>query len=684
MQRFIAHPNAIAAALSLLAQAAAAQSTPPPATQSVVITGNPLRQADVAQPTTVLGGDALAARRAATLGDTLDGLPGVAGTGFGPNSSRPVIRGLDGDRVRMLDNGGSAVDASNLSFDHAVALDPLVAERIEVLRGPAALLYGGNATGGVVNLIDHRIPRAVLPLGGRVELRAGGADAQRGGAAVLEGGVPDAPGAAGGWAWHADVFSRRSSDLRVPRYVPLEDGAPLPASTRVRNSEGETSGGAVGASWLDGRGGRIGAALDGLRNDYGVTVEPDVTIRMKRERAALAAEWPLAGPFDQLAVTGGHTHYRHQEVEGTGEVGTTFESRGSDLRLELRQVARDGWRGVLGTQFEAMRFSALGEEAFVPGTHTRSAALFTLQSLDVGPWTLSAGLRGERVRVRSDGDAADAAEPRFGAARARSFDPLSASLAAQWKLDADWSASVSLGHTERAPAYYELYADGVHVATAAYERGDPGLGVERSRHAELGLRWSQGGHELKAQAYATRFSRYLSLDATGAAVPVTAEDGSIEDVPEYAFRAVRARMHGFELEGRLRALEGPLRLDVLASLDAVRGTNADTGEPLPRLSPLRAMLGLAFTQGAFDGGVELRHLAAQRRVPATDVATPSATLLAARVGWRQTLAGNDLLWMLRLDNLTNELAWRATALPTVRALSPMAGRSATLSAQLRF
>ena len=225
-------PRACAWAATLACAAVGAQ-------QTVVITGNPLGREIGARAASSLSGTELTLRRAGTLGETLDGLPGVAGSGFGPNASRPVIRGLDGDRVRVLDNGGASIDASNLSFDHAVAINPLVAERIEVLRGPSALLYGGNATGGVINTIDNRIPKSLVDgMAGRAELRLGGASRERVAAAVIDGG-------AGNLAWHADVVARRSDDQRVPLYTPLEDGQALDPSRRVRNSASQSEGGAL-------------------------------------------------------------------------------------------------------------------------------------------------------------------------------------------------------------------------------------------------------------------------------------------------------------------------------------------------------------------------------------------------------------------------------------------------------
>ena len=666
--------GALAAACAFAVLPATAQVQPvttsaTTSTTTIVVTGNPLGRDAPVQPSSVLAGEALAQRRAGTLGETLDGLPGVAATGFGPNASRPVIRGLDGDRVRLLDNGGGTVDASNLSFDHAVAIDPLAVERVEVLRGPAALLYGGNATGGVVNTIDNRIPRVpAAGFGGRAELRLGGAARERGGAAVLEGG-------AGGLAWHADAFTRRTDDQRVPRYTPVEDGAALEPATRVRNSASDARGGAVGAGWVV-RDGFAGAAVDTWRNDYGVTAEPDVTIRMKRDRLALAGEArALAGPFEQLAFQASHTRYEHAEVEGDGAIGTTFRSRGQELRVQARHAPLGVLGGVVGVQVDALDFSALGEEAFVPATRTRGGALFVLEEAQLGALVLSAGLRAERVRVRSEGDTPEAAEPRFGSAGERRFAPLSASFGAAHDLGSGWRATASLGHTERAPAYYELYANGLHLATGAFEVGDPTLGTERSRHVEAGVAWQAGASSLALNLFQTRFARYIALDASGASVDV---DGS--PVPEYRFGGVRARLRGAELDGRWRAVERPWVLDLTGGLDLVRGDNLDRAEPLPRLAPLRLRAGAELAADGWRAGAGLRHAARQDRVPAGDSSTAGWTMLDLW-GARTFALGADreAQLMLRLANATDRLAYNAGTVATLRGLAPLPGRALSMS-----
>jgi iron complex outermembrane receptor protein len=674
---------------------AAAQNPPayPPVT-AVVITGHPLGRDELALPASVLGGEALARRRAGTLGATLDGLPGVASTGVGPQSGRPVIRGLDGDRIRLLDNGGASADASNLSFDHAVALDPLLIERIEVLRGPAALLYGGNASGGVVNTIDNRIPRqALATLGGRAELRLGGAADQRAGAAVLEGGNA-ADGR--GLSWHADAAGRRSDDLRVPRFTPVRDGEAAGPRHRVLNSAGASRAGALGGSWADGHG-YLGAAVDGLRNDYGIAIEPDVTIRLKRRQLQLAGERRgLAGPFSQVEFRASQQRYRHDEVEGSGAIATTFRSTGRDWRVQATQAGIGRWRGLVGLQAEQLDFEALGEEAFVPATRTRSAAAFTLQEWRGDALTLGAGLRAERVRVASDGDAGTAAdaEPRFGTPTERRFSPLNATVSLQAPLSSwapGWRAGASVAHTERAPAYYELFANGLHVATGAYERGDPALTLERGRQVELGLGWQRNGHRLKLQAWAARFSNYIALDATGAFVEAghphggdAEEDHPDPDhdqatVPEYAFIGVPARLHGFEIESHWRLADAPWRLDAGAVFDVVRGHRSDTGAALPRLAPRRVRLSLDATRGAWQAGVQVRHAARQNRFAPGDVATPGHTLVDLRAGWSGHIGGHETRLTLQLDNLFDRLATSASSLRTARELAPLPGRSLGLA-----
>ncbi len=660
--------SAIGVSLSCVVQAQPASTTLAP----VIVTGNPLGSRDIASPVSVLTGDELTLRRGSSLGDTLNSTPGVSSSYFGPNANRPVIRGLDGDRVRVLSNAGASLDASSLSFDHAVPIDPLFVERLEVLRGPGALLYGGSAVGGVVNALDNRIPRERMSgVSGAVEARLGGAQNERGGAALVETGN-------GQFVLHADVFGRDTKDLRVPTHTPREDGSPLAETDRVRNSASRTHGGAVGGSVFFDRG-YLGLSVDTYDSRYGVVVEPDVTIQMKRDHIGLAGELNFSGaPLLSLKAQLNHTRYAHQEIEGTGEVGTTFKTSGDEVRIEARHAPLGPLHGVFGVQLEDFDFSALGAEAFVPSTRTRKQALFALEEL---PWvggTLSAGLRLERAKVNSEGDA-DPADAKFGPAAERSFSLRSASLANVFKLSPQWSLSGALSFSERAPTSFELYANGVHAATSAFERGDTTLAVERGNNIDVALEWKDGANLLRIGAFHARFSRFIALEATGNNVTV---DG--EDFPEYEFRSVRARLNGIEINGKQRLLDGLVALDLSGKLDLTRGNNLDTGEPLPRVAPLRTLVGLDASHGLWGARVELDHAARQTRVPSTDTPTAGYTLLNLSFTRRFTLQGSDGLWFVQLNNAGNALGYNAASIQTVRELSPLPGRALKTGLRVSF
>lgn len=662
---------------SAWAQTAAPATTPP---QQVVVTGNPLRAEQAMAPVSVLTGDALVQQRGASLGETLDGMTGVSSTRFGPNADRPVIRGLDGDRLRILNNSGATLDASSLSFDHAVAIDPLVATRIEVLRGPAALLYGGNGIGGVVNVLDNRIPLSRLgALTGAVELRAGGASAERGAAAVLEGGRGDL-------AWHVDAYGRDTSNQKTPRFTPVEDGTPLDTATEVRNSASRSRGGAVGAAWF-GAGGRVGIALDRFENRYGVVAEPDVTIDMARSQARLEAEFAVSGGwFTRWRGQAQLNRYEHREIEGDGAVGTTFRSRGGEWRLEAEHRAVAGWRGTWGVQLERFDFSALGEEAFVPDTLTRRTGLFALEELTSTAGVTAVGARLERSTVSSDGDPAGGSG-RFGDPSSRRFSLASVSLSHRLPLGGGWQTTLSAGSSGRAPTYYELYANGVHAATGAYERGDTALPAERGRHLEWALERRDADGSLRAGLFTTRFSRFISLDASGTVVDgegLTVPDGTDGATPLFEFRAVRARLWGAEAEWVRQGRAGALSWRSDLGFDLTRATNLDSGEPLPRVAPWRVRWSGQLSQGDWTARVDVSHAGRQDRVPAVDTPTDGYTLIDLRVSRRWRLPQADLLWFAKVGNVTQQLAYSAGATSTIRGLSPLPARAFSTGLRVGF
>ena len=647
--------------------------------ETIVITGNPMGGGEIATPSSVLSGSELVLRRGSSLGETLDGLPGVSSSYFGPNANRPVIRGQDGDRIRVLSNAGAALDASSLSFDHAVAIDPLVVERIEVLRGPAALLYGGSAVGGVVNAIDNRIPKTpIKAVSGALETRFGGAAGERAASALVEAG-------GSGVALHADAFKRQTADLEVPAFARPLQGGGSERRTRIVNSASRAQGGAVGSSLVWDQG-YLGASVDTYRNDYGIVAEDDITIQMRRDKLALAGELRSAQGFiTTLRAQMASTDYQHQEIKSDGAVGTTFKTRGTDGRVEAvhRAVVLGAGRleGTVGLQFESARFSALGAEAFVPSTRTRQNAAFVLERWSFSDSAhLSAGLRAERMQVHSEGDVGTAGS-QFGPAQQRSFSPRSASLGAVLNLSRQWQLTSNWSDTERAPTSYELYANGVHAATSAYERGDPLQAKERGRNLDLALGWRGGANRVKVGVFDSRFANYIALTATGEPDFVGDAGGSF---PVFAFRGVRARLYGLEADAAWRVLAGPRIIDLDIKLDVVRGNNDDTGEPLPRLAPQRATVGVNFIQGAWTLRAEVQHAGAQQRVPATDVPTASWTRVNLSASHALVVSEREVLLFARLQNATNKLAYSASTTRAVRSLAPLPARGLTVGLRLAF
>ena len=693
-----------AAVLALCAcggAAAFAQTAPDaasaPSLKEITVTGNPLGSSDLIAPVhqMTLGSRPIDIKT--TLGDTLDGLPGVSSTYFGPNANRPVIRGLDGDRIRILNNSGASLDASALSNDHAVPLDPLSIERIEVLRGPGALLYGGSATGGVVNVIDNRIPREPVDgFAGKADLGLATGNRERGSGLMLEGGNAR-------YALHVDAFDRRTGDVRVPVVLPCAQGGFSTTARRICNSASDVRGGAVGASLFFDHG-YLGASTSTYRSDYGTVAEDAVTIGMRSNRTAIEGEWRPGGFLQSLKGQFGHTDYRHTEFDA-GAPGTMFANQGNDLRLEARHRKLGALEGVIGVQTESSRFSADGDEAFAPFSRTRSTALFVHEELGMAWGKLSFGARTESVRVTSLGNP-DPAITRF-VTGTRKFTPGSLSVGALVYLTPAWQLTGNLARTQRAPRDYELFANGPHLATAAWETGDPSLGLEKSNSLDVGAAWQSGPHRVTINAYTSRFSNFIGLRDTGNTLgadgevnPLDADGDGVADgsgaslLPAQAYGGVRARFTGMELSGTVRLVgergltpaQGAGVLDLQWRGDLVRATNLTTGEPLPRIAPARLGATLAWMQGPLSVRVGFDHAAAQNRVPAGSRATGASTLWNAGVSYRQRHPVASLTWYARMDNLTDTLAYSATSVLTTTAFPkvPLPGRSLKVGVQAVF
>ncbi len=661
----------LSAALLLASQAHALELQPQ------VITANPLGSQQTAAPSTVLEGDDLTLQQQGSLGETLNKQPGVSSSYFGPGASRPIIRGLDGDRIRLLRNGVGALDASSLSYDHAVPLDPVNVDRIEIVRGPAALLYGGSAIGGVVNTFDNRIPtEAIEGIHGAGELRYGGADTTRSSAGKLEAGN-------GTFALHLDANSRQFNDLKIPGYArsrhapPSEDGDGKKG--RLGNSDGRQDGGAIGGSytWDDGY---AGLSYSNYDSNYGSPAEEDVRIRMKQDHYAFASELRnLDGPFSSLKFDAGYTDYEHREIEG-GETGTIFKNKGYEARVEARHQPLGPLNGVIGTQVSRSEFSALGEEAFVPQTDTDSAALFILEELQATErLKLSLGGRLEHTRVDPDSKGNE----RFSQAdSSNSFTAGSLSSGAVYTLTPIWSVAATLGYTERAPTFYELYANGAHVATGTYEVGDANLSKEKAVSSDLALRFDNGTHKGSVGVFYSHFSNYIGLLGSGR----TLNDEGEEDaggMPEYTYSGVRARFAGIEAQDHWKLGEsayGKFALEL--SGDYTRAKNLDNGEALPRIAPLRLNSGLLWELDRWQARIDVEHAASQRRVPDNESGTDGYTTLGASAGYHFDIGSSQWLAFVKGENLTNQTVRYASSI--LRDITPAQGRSIEVGLRTTF
>ena len=680
---------------SLQATASHAQSTEAAVSlKEVTVTGNPLGASDLIAPAASYSGAALLLRSQTTLGETLNGTPGVSSTYFGPNASRPTIRGLDGDRIRILNNSGSQLDVSGLSFDHAVTADPISIERIEVLRGPGALLYGGSAVGGVVNVIDNRISRepgfdAAGGVSGKLDLGLATGNRERGGGALVEAGTDR-------YTLHVDAFDRTTGDVKVPVDLLCTQGGVNRMANRICNSASQTRSGAVGGTAFFDRG-YLGASASTYRSNYGTVAEDDVTIRMKSNRYAVEGEVRnLSGFIKSVKGQFNYTDYAHTEFEGDA-AGTVFKNKGTGARVEARHAKVGGLEGLIGFQYDSARFSADGTEAFAPYSKTSQSGVFAYEEYVTSWGKVSLGGRLDAVKVESLGNPLVA---RFGPG-SRNFSPKSFALGGLWNSAPQWQLTSNIAYTERAPKDYELFAQGPHLATKAWETGDATLGVEKSTSMDVGANWKSGANNFSANVYMHRFSNYIGLASTGNTYgqtegnlnPADADGDGIDDnnpgnkiLPEFAYRGVRARFVGLEASSNIRLIEGVQKLDLALRGDLVRARDLSNNQDLPRIAPARVGATLNWATGPWGGSLGFDRSAAQNRVGPGDRPTDAYTLWNAAATYRQQAGKTNLLWFAKVNNLTNELAYSATSVLTTTAFpkAPLPGRSLKLGMQVAF
>lgn len=683
------HPTALAA-ISFVAHLAAAQAqeaaelpqediVQPAITVSA--TGLGLKASEMASPVTVLDGDQWALRQATTLGESLRAELGMQATHFGAGASRPIIRGMDGPRVAVLSNGMELHDASTLSPDHAVAVDPFLAQHVEILRGPSALAYAG-AVGGVVNVVDGKVPteKPKQAVEGTAQLRWGSsADAKNAAMGLTAGQGP--------WVLRVEAAGHDANDYRVGRGWQAGQGA-----RRVNASATQGNTGSIGLSWVVPQG-YIGAAYTRQAAQYGLPghVHSDChphgrhlhcgghhghaghddhghgdghdhdhhhaapVVDMTSHRWDVRGQWlqPVEG-VDALRFKGSHTRYGHDEIEGA-QVATEFRNRAHDVNFELQHAPIAGWRGTIGWQQGQRHFSAQGQEAYLQPTRTQQHSVFVLEEYQWRQVRWQAAWRYDQQTVKA-----------LTAGQTRKHHGQSASLGAVWGFAPGWQATASASHAVRLPSAQELFANGLHMATNSWEVGNSHLRKERSNALDIGLRKTAGATTWSANVYHHRIQGYIYGRT------VDAHEGFL--LQHYG--QADARFTGLEAQVRQR-LNRHWHVGMFG--DVVRASLAQGGH-VPRLPAARFGLRAEANYHGWTAQAEWVQTARQSRTAAYETATAGYGMLNAAAFYRWS--GSPLEFMIKAENLNNRLAYAHTSV--IKHAAPLQGRNITVGLRVQY
>ncbi|MCP4002491.1 MAG: TonB-dependent receptor [Gammaproteobacteria bacterium] len=657
--RILVAAGLLVAATPLSTILAAKPETKP---EEITVTAVPL--GDVLQPTQVLTSEELLLKNAPTLGETLANEPGISSSYFGPAASRPIIRGLSGSRVLMLTDRTSALDASALSPDHAVAIEMLLADKVEIIRGPISLLYGSSAAGGIVNVTDSKIPKDVAerPLSAGVEVRGDTAAEERAIVGRLDGGM-------GNFAWHIDGFDRKTENLDIPGFAtadPAERSVDEVSGT-LPNSYSDSDGYSVGISWVGDRG-FLGASISGFKSKYGLpgpeedegggdpVVFEGAFLDMDQTRLDIRSEYSLQSDgFKAVKFAFATNSYQHKEIEPSGEVATTFDNDQWQARVEAVHNQIAGFDGALGLQLDYRDFSAEGEEAFIAPTKTKGLGLFIAEEREFEWGGMSLGARAEPLEHTN--------------AVFEDYDKIAFSLAGgvDFDIPGENDFTVNLSYTQRNPSTEELYSDGAHIATRQYEVGLLAVSggrvtTEDSLNIELGLVRTAGQLQWDVSVFYYDIADYIYQDLTGVV---------IDDLPEAVYTQADADFYGAE-----GALSFPLweSTSLAPNLrlfgDFVKAELKD-GSKLPRIPPWR--LGANFVIGPESWKIGLDTIYNAKQSDISSFQTNDYTMVNMSFTYNLDFARSDWQLFLRGTNLADETARKSTSF--LAAYAPLPGRS---------
>lgn len=655
----------VLASSSLVAFAQTEEKSLPP----VVVTASPFNNDETMQvltPAKVLAGNELRNKLSSSLGETLSHELGVSASGFGAGASRPIIRGLEGPRVKILQNGMAVSDLSALSNDHAVATDAATARQIEVLRGPAALLYGSGAIGGLINVVNERIPTSLVPQAtGEAEVRLGTADKERSTSFSIDHG-------AGSLALHVDGNARNADDYAIPAHAAHND--PESASGRLPSSFARSRNIGVGAAHIA-EWGHIGASVGNTDSRYGIPTEERSFIDQSQLRTDIdgLVKRPFAGA-ESFRFKLGNTDYRHTENEVDGTPAMRFKNKALETRWEIAHQPHAGWEGIFGVQTEHSRFSALSAETgrpdAVPVTKSSSVAAFVLEQRDFGPVRASAGMRVESVHRRPDDDGLPN----------RDFSLRSYSVGGSWTFAPGYGLGATFSTAQRAPAIEELYANGPHESTASFDIGDPTLRKETSRNIELTLQKTKGTLRWKANLFENRMRNFVYGRTDGTTVDETGTDDPAGEFMRRFWSQARAKIRGAEVEASYNLRGEGLSLRAFA--DTSRGTLEDAGN-LPLQPATRFGVEAGYRQGAWRSGLSVLRARHQDRLATFETfATPAYTLVDAHVSFTTRSREAQWTWFALVKNLLDEDVRLSTSV--LRSVAPQPGRSLMVGVRTTF
>ncbi len=642
----------------------------------IQVTATPLRAhaAELIEPVEILLGRELDRQKASTIGETVANQAGVQTSFFGAGVGRPIIRGFEGARVQVLSGGLGSLDASNVSADHAVTIEPFLADQIEILKGPSALLFGSGAIGGIVNIVDGRIADAPIDgVAGRAEARHGSGSNENTIMARIDFGLDQ-------FVLHADAFKRDADDYDIPG-----------PDKKLENSAADASGGALGISYF-GDFGSAGISISRYETLYGIPSaeeeegerarstsiekifrsrknfnlakhEGEELVRIDMEQDRIDARLILDEPFDGIENINfklGKNDYQHVELEGE-EIGTSFSNEAIEARLEATHALIGPWRGSVGVQYGRRDFAAIGEEALAPPSLTKDLGIFIVEHAKWERVHIELGARANRVDIDSV----------TGESESRSANSLS--FGARYSIIEPLALTLNIDRAARAPSAEELFSNGPHIATGGFEIGDSNLKTETANQFELGLQWQNERVSSRIAMYQNNFDRFIYLSDTD-----ETEDG----LPIRQWTQSDAKFVGLEAEIDLAlASNASGNWDIHWFGDLVNA-NLESGENLPRIAPRRIGFNLEWSKNQFNANLGATRYSAQDRVAPLETASDGYTLLNAGVSYQIETSHSTWELFVLGKNLNNQLAFSHTSF--LKDFAPLPGRSVTLGVRAAF